>query len=97
MIIDENGNMHMVNFNGDYNHPLLTHGWSQLRSFYGFECHKEIILCYSGQNDFVIYPFDSAVTDTGEIPSYHNMSTAPGEIVCFDVTLSKFQMEWRKG
>jgi hypothetical protein len=78
---------HIVKFNKDRTHPMLTDGWSQLRDVFDLHHNEELTFGYYGQDIFGILASKKFETED-QIPIFHSRCITPGKCVRFQVQLS---------
>ena len=59
-LVDKHGNMHDVVYNKDLVSPTIVHGWTTIRTFYGFEGDHHVTLTYYGQCLFLLTIFKTS-------------------------------------
>jgi hypothetical protein len=77
-----------VKFNLSYRHPLITEGWSELRSFLGIHGNKMLLMTYLGNNRFLIDIAQPTELNPLELPAYHTYRNVALEPRPFEVTLT---------
>ncbi|WJX54917.1 DNA helicase [Trifolium repens] len=83
-IHDKNGIPHNVTYNGSPTKPMLTSGWSTLRSFYSWSGNLKLALFYYGRNKFIMQILDNSKhVNPSFYPSFHTLSTTVGNYRTF--------------
>jgi hypothetical protein len=90
--MDTRGRCMNVEFNQNYNHPLIRKGWIGLRSFFGINGNKFLLVTYHGDNLFGI-DVGQRQFNPLELPTYHSYRYSALEPGQFQVTLTKFSAE----
>ena len=88
-IMDIRGRCMNVNFNQNYNHPLIIKGWIELRAFFCINGNRFLLMTYHGDNLFSI-DVGQRQFNPLELPSYHSYRYSGLEPEPFQVTLTKF-------
>jgi hypothetical protein len=91
-LIDTNGKITHLKFNGDYSYPLLTTGWKKMINKYNLVAIHELIFYKIRESDFILH-IGRTINHTDDIPHFHSRNTEPGKTKYFDKTLSTDELK----
>ncbi|XP_045800807.1 uncharacterized protein LOC123903843 [Trifolium pratense] len=90
-IMDYRFEHHVVTYNKDEVHPLVTDGWKDMRDVFDLHQNEVIEFAYHGQGLFGIMA-SRRFESEDQIPDYHSRSVSRGNSVRFQVELTRDNM-----
>jgi hypothetical protein len=91
-VLDRQGNRNLLEYNNDFDHPLIIGGWNILANFVGFENNVDVYFAYYGHRCFEILSFQN-INRPPQIKSFHSRSTHPTCTKWFDIKLTAKMMQ----
>jgi hypothetical protein len=86
--LDKIGADTIVNYNNNFNHPLIIGGWNILKEFYGFSHNVDVEFTYYENRCFSVSKWHN-LEPYNQIPPFHSRSTIPTKTSYFDVLLTE--------
>jgi hypothetical protein len=83
---NEDGDLHILQFNKNLLNPLITKGMTEFKEFYNIPDNVEVILSYYGNHIFKLQTYNLIDIST-PIPSFHSRSTDTSKTILFEFTL----------
>jgi hypothetical protein len=93
--LDRSGDVHCLEYNNCFEHPLIIGGWNRLQNIYNFRNNSEVLFGYYGYSCFGIISWRDIDFSCNILP-YHSRSIYPKETRWFDIALTEETAKKRK-
>jgi hypothetical protein len=87
-VLDRRGLKNIIQYNNNFDHPLIIGGWDILKTFTGFPDNVDVRFAYHGYRCFGIIDWYN-LQPYDQIHPFHSRSTVSSHITYFDVTLTE--------
>jgi hypothetical protein len=94
-ILDNKGNRNILEYNNNFDHPLIIGGWNTLSNFVGFGNNVDDIFAYYGHRCFEIISWYQ-IESLPKIRPFHSRSTHPRCTKSYDIKLTADMVQQTK-